>query len=69
MAFEEEIVRDVMRRNIERQGAGYQSAAALLDAVVEFQEWVAFQKLTVWKISWFPELKHASATNTNLICR
>jgi len=38
MAFEEEIVRDVMRRNIERHGAGYQSAAALLDAVVEFQE-------------------------------
>jgi len=37
MGFEEELVRQVMLRNIERHGVGYQSASALLDAAVEEQ--------------------------------
>jgi len=37
MGFEDSLVRQVMRRKIEQNGTGYQSAAALLEAVIEAQ--------------------------------
>ena len=44
MGFEESLVREVMRRNIERHGVAYQSTAGLLDAVIEVQRCGAFRK-------------------------